>query len=410
MKFANYLFNARKVNNLGDNMQLIAIDQIYERMGIPQKDIVYIDKNELSTYKGEYVILPVTMPLIDYIDGGISARFSDHIVPVFLGLTLVTDTLLPEEVEYYRRFEPIGCRDERTLNTLRRYSIQAYLHGCITATLPKREIEGKSFNKVFIVDIPDDLVQYIPDNIKKDAVWRTHLHDEPIDDPKALMRQYYEDYKSEAKLVITSLLHCSVPCIAAGIPVILAKTDISYRFSWVDKLIKIYSKSEFLNINWNPEPIEYEEHKERVIQTTIERLFNAYKKYQAIYDISWFYEQREKNEYIVDAFQTIKTFIDEKMTDFNATYEYSIWGLTQMSTLTVSYIKQRYQNAKLMHVYDSYRKSVFEGITSESPENIRKYKNDIIFVTTNGAQSAAKELFNDIGKSSESYTILEVIR
>ena len=46
MKFANYKFNARGVNNLGDNMQLIAIDSIYERMGIPKEDIIYIDKND----------------------------------------------------------------------------------------------------------------------------------------------------------------------------------------------------------------------------------------------------------------------------------------------------------------------------------------------------------------------------
>ena len=124
MKYANYKFDARGVNNLGDNMQLIAIDSIYERMGIPKKDIIYIDKNETSTYKGEYVVLPVTMPLIDYTEGGICGRFSNYIIPVFLGLTLAKDSLMPQEVEYYNRFEPIGCRDERTMNTLRKYSVQ----------------------------------------------------------------------------------------------------------------------------------------------------------------------------------------------------------------------------------------------------------------------------------------------
>jgi len=75
MKFANYTFNARGVNNLGDNMQIIAIDTIYENMGIPKEEIVYIDKNETGSYQGEYVILPVTMPLVDYTEGGISGRF-----------------------------------------------------------------------------------------------------------------------------------------------------------------------------------------------------------------------------------------------------------------------------------------------------------------------------------------------
>jgi hypothetical protein len=41
MKYANYIFHARGVNNLGDKMQLIAIDSIYEQMGIPKEDIIY---------------------------------------------------------------------------------------------------------------------------------------------------------------------------------------------------------------------------------------------------------------------------------------------------------------------------------------------------------------------------------
>lgn len=41
MKYANYKFYARGVNNLGDNMQLIAIDSIYEQMVIPKEDIIY---------------------------------------------------------------------------------------------------------------------------------------------------------------------------------------------------------------------------------------------------------------------------------------------------------------------------------------------------------------------------------
>ena len=32
MKFANYKFNARGINNLGDQMQIIAIDKIYQKM------------------------------------------------------------------------------------------------------------------------------------------------------------------------------------------------------------------------------------------------------------------------------------------------------------------------------------------------------------------------------------------
>lgn len=406
MKYANYKFDARGVNNLGDNMQLIAIDSIYERMGIPRNDIIYIDKNETSTYKGEYVVLPVTMPLVDYTEGGICGRFSNHIIPVFLGLTLAKDSLLPQEVEYYHRFEPIGCRDERTMNTLRKYGVQTYLHGCITATLPRRSTKGNTFNKVFIVNVDSEVLSYIPDELMEDAEFLTHMHEE-VDNPKALMQEYYDRYKNEAKLVITGLLHCSVPCMAAGIPVIVAKNHISYRYGWLEKLLPIYDKNDLPYIDWNPLPIEYEEHKERLLQITINCLRETYDKYNAIYEISWFYEQRKKNEYIVDAFESIKLYIDSYFVDEEAEYKYSIWGLTQMSLLAVNYISQRFPNAKLMHVYDTYRKVLFEGLHSESPEVIRNYPDEIVLVTTNGAKKMAQTLFDEIGKEKNSYVLWE---
>ncbi|MEA4962853.1 polysaccharide pyruvyl transferase family protein [Lutispora sp.] len=404
MKYANYKFYAKSINNLGDNMQLIAIDEIYERMGIPKEEIIYIDKNEISTYKGEYVVLPVTMPLVDYIEDGVCGRFSDHIIPVFLGLTLIKDSLLPKEVAYYSRFEPIGCRDERTMNILRKYDIQAYLHGCITATLPKRSSEGKTFSKVFIVDVDSEILSYIPHELMENAEFLTHLH-EKVDDPKALMQEYYNRYKNEAKLVITGLLHCSVPCMAAGIPVIVARNHISYRHGWLERLIPLYDKNDFFAIDWYPEPIEYEEHKKRTLQITMNRLRETYNKYESIYELSWFYEQREKKEYIVDGFESIKQYIDSHFTDKSKEYKYSIWGLTQTSIVTANYITQKFPNAKLVHVYDSYRKILFEGLYSESPEEIRNRPDEIILVTAYGANIMAKKLFDEIGKNEDSYFI-----
>ena len=85
-------------------MQIIAIDELYCQMGLDLSEIVYISTNELNSYYGEYVILPVSLPLINYVEGGLSKMFSDHIVPVFLGLTMVKDTLEKEEVNYLRKY------------------------------------------------------------------------------------------------------------------------------------------------------------------------------------------------------------------------------------------------------------------------------------------------------------------
>jgi hypothetical protein len=411
MKFANYVFKARGVNNLGDNMQIIAIDAIYEKMGLDAGDIVYIDKNDLLNYNGDYVVLPVTMPLIDYTERGMAGRFSPHIIPVFLGLTLAKNSLLPEEVAYYSNFQPIGCRDERTMLTLRRYGIICYLHGCITATLPRREIAsgGLQPDKVFIVDPPKELLPYIPRELMEKAVFCTHMHENLATDPKAMMFEYYERYKNEASLIITSLLHCSVPCMAAGIPVVLAKTQVSYRFGWLEKLLPIYTQEEFSSIDWEPRPAAYEAYKEKVLELTIHRLWDTFHRYEPFFDISTFYEDRMKKNYIVDAFSSIKQYVDMQMSDPDKEYQYSIWGLTQMSDLLVDYIAQKCPRARLMHVYDTFKTLSFRGLTSQVPEKIADYPDEIVFVTTNGAAVAAQALFDKLERSPDSYAFLEII-
>lgn len=409
MKFANYYFRGKSMNNIGDNMQILAIDYIYKQMGL-KDEIIYIDKNDLPTYDGEYVILPVSMPLVDYREGGISGWFSPKIIPVFFGLTLVKDTLLAEEVMYYKRFEPIGCRDERTLNTLRSYGIFAYLNGCITAALPMRRQNAEKQKKVFLVDIPEKLNDFIPEELKKDAVRMTHLYYGDMKDPKQKMKEMYRCYKEEASMVITSLLHCAVPCMAAGIPVVLAKEKCSYRLGWLEKLLPIYTTEEFSQIDWYPAPVYYEDHKRKILNIVTARLQKTYDEYHEICELSDFYETREKKEYIIDAFDSIQHYIDTHWLDQEKAYHYAIWGLTQTSNLTVSYISKRYPNAKLCHVYDKYKQVKFEGIQAQEPDYIEEHPDETVFVTTVSAIKEAVEFFHSIGRSLENVAFLEVIK
>ena len=174
MRFANLQFKSKSINNIGDNMQLIAIDYIYESMGINKDEIVYIEKEDLKNYSGDYVILPISMPMVDYSSNGMEGRFSDRIIPVFLGLTLAKNSLNNVEVSYYKRFEPIGCRDEKTLLLLRSYGIFSYLHGCITATLPKRVINKTEQKQIYLVDCDPHFEKYIPSSITSRATILTH--------------------------------------------------------------------------------------------------------------------------------------------------------------------------------------------------------------------------------------------
>ena len=66
VRFANYKYHGRNINNLGDHVQIMTIDYLYAEMGIDLSEIVYIDVNELSVYDGPPVLLPVSLPLVNY--------------------------------------------------------------------------------------------------------------------------------------------------------------------------------------------------------------------------------------------------------------------------------------------------------------------------------------------------------
>lgn len=407
MKYANFSHNGRTVNSLGDQMQILAVDSIYERMGIDKREIIYINKNEIQEYDGVPVVLPVAFPLFEYCDGGLGNWFPDKIKPVFLGLTMLRDELLPKEVDYYRQHEPIGCRDERMLNTLTKYGVNCYLMGCLTATFPKRKLDRMP-SKVFVVDANEDALKHMPEKLRKKVVFCSHFTDE-MSDIKRKAKERYELYKSEASLVVTSLLHCSVPCIAAGIPTIITKEKYSYRFAWLERLCRTYLKDEFSDIDWYPQPIEYEEHKELLFKVAVDRI-NGIDNESDVRKIHEFYMNRKKREYHVDAFDSLESFITKTWTDRNFPYQYAVWGLTQIAEVTVSYIRRNYPNARLVHVYDKHRKLEFEGIVSRSPDDIVNNLDETVFVTVQAAKHEAQSLFNTIGKRQETYAFADVLR
>ena len=408
MKFANYRYSGKNINNLGDHVQILTFDYLYQKMGIPKEDIIYIDLEELGCYEGEPVRLPVSMPLMNYHEHGIADMFSGQITPVFFGLTLAKDNLLPEEVLYLKKHEPIGCRDERTFDTLSTYGILAYLGGCLTVTIEKRETDEKKQNKVFIIDPTKGVADYIPQSLQQDAIVDTHMFYEKLDNPTELANQRYTTYKEEAKLVITSLLHCSIPCMAMGIPVILAKDVVSYRFAWVEALLQIYTPNEYHQIDWEPNPIECEFLK-RTIREMFQKRMLREEAAPVIQQIHDFYMDRRRKDYVVDAFVSIKEFIDRMWTESERAYNYSVWGLTQMADMTVSYIEKLYPNARLMHVYDLRVGTPFKGIRAIHPDATASYPDETVFVTAVGATEHAKRLFEKTEKSKDTFHILGIV-
>ena len=161
-------------------------------------------------------------------------------------------------IEYYKQHEPIGCRDYDTLNLLESFGVDAYFSGCLTLTLPK--YEGEKSDEILFVDVlrtnytqnyRETVVKnIIPESYRNQVKFVSHISNDlkhlDATTRMAQAQQMLERY-GKAKLVFTSLIHCALPCIALGTPVIFidfgfnnnqAKRD---RFNGIIDLFKIES-------------------------------------------------------------------------------------------------------------------------------------------------------------------------
>lgn len=386
--------------NLGDTIQTEAVIYIYQLMGIKNEDIVRIDLCEINSYSGEYVVLPININLSSNWIVNIFP-LPNRIIPVFIGLSYFTaDKFSNELAEYFRRFAPIGCRDEATLETMRENGIEAYLYGCITATLPRDE-DRIGGNKIFCVDVPKSFSDWASNKLEKcgyEVEIVSHIQSSPLFHDATYMEKVTNDllekYKKEAKVVITSRLHCMSPCMAMGIPVIAVSDNISHRMGWIDRFLNIYSPETYDSIDWNGQTVEYELVKKKMIDIAIRKIQSTVKKYEEMADLSYFYETREKAPY-GNYFLSRLEFVPENKKE---KFEYIIWGAGQIGMNTCRVVKQKFPNSRLKAVVDSYCEGTFQGIPIQRPDIITTDTKEIILITTTSGEACARAKMSELGK------------
>lgn len=384
MKYANIISSGTRLRNYGEDIQLLAIEKLYEYMGIPYDEVVRITATELFTYDGdEYLLLPVNWPF-----WGSYSKLSDKIIPVYLGISALGDAIT--ESMRFKQFEPIGCRDQRTFEICQRNGIAAYINGCISLTLPKREEAG---DKVYIVDACEELLDYIPKDMKENAVYKTHVfYNREIHETESA--QIYEEYKKNARLVISSRLHCIIPCIAYGIPVVYAAKYLSTRSNWLKSLIPLYDEKSFDMIDWNPDAVEIEDLKKKILENAAERIRETWNKYEKKCSLTEFFYDRENHTLVAEDLRESITYLDANWAK-DGTYKYIIWGITQTAQSLDNYIKKEYPNASCVGIIDMYRKIPFQGMIAQGIEILDDIKDAVVFVAAESIHSVALKTFKE---------------
>lgn len=259
--------------NIGDYVQALASSQF-----IPQLD-GFIDRDEeLKDYDGNsckmimngwYMHSPQNWPPSKFID--------PLFVSFHLNSTAKEKLLSPLSIAYFKSHQPIGCRDFKTVELLVRHGVEANFSGCLTLTLGEKYNSQNRENKSYIVDPhingemnwnnminaiftmltrPFDILKlyrnkqlslhqgrnFIRKALKTALYYKEYSR---IFSRKLIMESTYvcqesDFYKTdfntdldrlkeaerlirlyaEASLVITSRIHCALPCLGLETPVI----------------------------------------------------------------------------------------------------------------------------------------------------------------------------------------------
>lgn len=280
MKYKLLSVNTAGFNiNIGDYIQALASSQF-----LPHID-GFISREELNTYSGEetkvimngwFMHKPENWPP------------SNSIVPLFVAFHINTYTkgkmLSKTGIDYLKSNGPIGCRDFYTRDLLLKYNIKAYFSGCMTLTLGKNYYAKEKEDKCYFVD-PVISVKWNKLKLLKNLPYYI-LHKEDIDKLSSnieiglkgirkylrivtffreysryfsydtIMNAEYITHESiefsdkfpsdelllneaerlvkkyaRAKLVVTSRIHCALPCLGLETPVIYIDGNNNFQSS-----------------------------------------------------------------------------------------------------------------------------------------------------------------------------------
>lgn len=251
MKYGLLTYNENKRSfNVGDNIQSLAAKQF-----LPQVD-TYLNREKLGDYNGEPIKIIMNGWFTHNIHNWVP---SEAIQPLFVSFhmnnTAAPAMLSEKGIAYLKKHQPIGCRDQFTADTLNAKGIEAYFTGCLTLTLDSYKVlDTERGDAVYIVDplygyttyrkVTYDYKRFlrsvqngsifqigqrkkhldnlIDKDLQKEAIY---INQEPqagkyTDEEKFAMAEDLLHKYARAKLVITSRIHCALPCLAMGTPVI----------------------------------------------------------------------------------------------------------------------------------------------------------------------------------------------
>ena len=253
MKFG--LLIEYETRNIGDDIQAYVAQRF-----LPRVDY-YIDRNHMDEFvpdKEEKVATIINGWFLQYT---LNWPFSPYVKPLPVSMHFTNKNwfwdikdrayhLYGYGLEYLKSIEPIGCRDSHTLKLLESKGIKTEYTGCMTLTLkPFKDIKKQDY--ICAVDVSDKVVEQIKKTT--DLEVRVITHTLPEDYYKLSWEERMKNVEELLKIyqgataVVSYRLHCALPCLALGTPVILLNEEYrNDRFGDYTKYIESCTEEDFV--------------------------------------------------------------------------------------------------------------------------------------------------------------------
>jgi hypothetical protein len=260
---------AVQTENLGDHIQILAANALIRRLW--NAPSIFIDRDDgLASLPG----LPSptsAWPII--LNGWFKTnrqQWPPHpmLMPAYVGFHIrlfqCPELVGPLALAHYREHGPIGCRDRWTCELLQAHAVDAYLSQCLSLTMPRRLPGYLEPETVFVVSRDREILSYLPPSLGPYQYISHYTGSNCFDSNLLAASQLLSLYRHHAKLIVTTLLHCALPALAMGIPVLMVwpfnppsgRDSDRQRFSSLLNLLTIHSPEELAGVDWNPAVVD----------------------------------------------------------------------------------------------------------------------------------------------------------
>jgi hypothetical protein len=177
-----------------------------------------------------------------------------------------------------------------------------------------------------------------------------------------------------------------------GIPTIVVAHNISDRFAWLDRYVKIHTRETFAQIDWNPGVLDLEETKRVILAAAARQIALTRERWAPLAEISAFYESREPSQYNHMMTQALEELVPHGQEPLR----FAFWGANTHGVRLSRALAELRPGSELVAVVDEYLQAErFCGVPVVRSDALDRLRREGIYVfisTYAGREYAEKHL------------------